>query len=148
MRLLKMIILSCLLILVYFINTSEAHIGGAQIKEAVEPLSTKCSLCACSVDYVYDDFSSENKNFKNLSYLACTTEMGLSEKLVSQNTFDNLRVRRSIELSNWLKGILRSLSFIEDGLVQDQSKIYYSSINHKVLPSCQYYIFALRRILI
>ena len=144
-----MLILSCLLILGYFTNTSEAaYINEAQTENILETLSAKCSLCEYSADYVYDDFSSDNKNLKISSFSSCTTEVGLSEKLVSQSAFDNLRIRRHIELSNLLKGIIRSLSFREDGLVQDQSKIYYSSINHKVLPACQYYIFALRRILI
>lgn len=149
MRLLKMLILSCLLLLGYLTNTSNvAYVDEVQTENVLESLSAKCSLCEYPADCVYDDFSSDNKNFKNYSYSNCTSEVGLSEKLASQSSFDNLRVRRNIELSNLLKGIIRSLSFREDGLVQDQSKIYYSSINHKVLPACQYYIFTLRRILI
>ena len=142
-----MLILSCLLILGYFTSTSEVMYNDeAQTENVLESLSAKCSLCEYSIGY--ENFSSDDESLKKSSYSTCTTEIGLSEKLISQNSFDNLRVRRNIELSNLLKGIIRSLSFREDGLVQDQSKIYYSSINHKVLPSCQYYIFTLRRILI
>lgn len=149
MRLLKLFILCCLLILGYTTNISEVvYIDEVQAKDKIAPSFSKCSLCECSNSHTYDDFTSDNKNLKYSLYTTCTSEVGLSEKLISQNTLDNLRIRRSFELSNWLKGIIRSLSFREDGLVHGQNKIYYSSINHKVLPSCQYYVFALRRILI
>lgn len=67
----------------------------------------------------------------------------------SQDSYINQRrLRKGIDLSVFFRNVMQQLSFRDDLLIQDKSRTFCSFVNHRVLPSCQYYIFTLRRIII
>ena len=75
-------------------------------------------------------------------------ELGL--KLVTESNSNNYRLRRIIEVNDSLKDVMHKFSLLrENSLVLDQSKSYYSDKDpHYSIISSDYYVFALRRILI
>lgn len=76
-------------------------------------------------------------------------DMELGEKTVAQGfVYNSMRIRKSNDISFFFRNIMYQLSCRDGLLAQGKSNFFYSSINHCVLPSCQYYIFTLRRILI
>ena len=75
-------------------------------------------------------------------------ELGL--KLVTESNSNNYRLRRIIEINDSLKDIINKFFLLrENSLVLDQSKSYYSDKDpHYSIICSEYYVFALRRILI
>ena len=75
-------------------------------------------------------------------------ELGF-KPVTETNSTNNLRLRRMIEASEMLS-VMRKFSLLRENLlVLDQSKTFNSDKDpHYVTISCDYYIFALRRILI
>ena len=75
-------------------------------------------------------------------------ELGL--KLVSESNSNNYRLRRIIEINDSLKDVMHKFLVLrENSLVLDQSKSFYSDKDpHYSIISSDYYVFALRRILI
>lgn len=75
-------------------------------------------------------------------------ELGL--KLVSESNSNNYRLRRIIEINDSMKDVMQKFFLLrENSLVLDQSKSYYSDKDpHYSIISSDYYVFALRRILI
>ena len=75
-------------------------------------------------------------------------ELGL--KLVSESNSNNYRLRRIIEINDSLKDVMHKFLVLrENSLVLDQSKSYYSDKDpHYSIICSDYYVFALRRILI
>ena len=75
-------------------------------------------------------------------------ELGL--KLVSESNSNNYRLRRIIEVNDSLKDVMHKFFLLrENSLVLDQSKSYYSDKDpHYSIICSDYYVFALRRILI
>ena len=68
-------------------------------------------------------------------------ELGL--KLVTESNSNNYRLRRIIEINDSLKDVM------QNSLVLDQSKSFYSDKDpHYSITCSDYYVFALRRILI
>ena len=60
----------------------------------------------------------------------------------------SLRIRKGDDLSVSFRNRMQQLANRDELLVQEQTKIFPSYLNHYVLPACQYYVFALRHILI
>lgn len=75
-------------------------------------------------------------------------ELGL--KLVSESNSNNYRLRRIIEINDSLKDVMHKFLVLrENSLVLDQSKSFYSDKDpHYSIICSDYYVFALRRILI
>lgn len=75
-------------------------------------------------------------------------ELGL--KLVSESNSNNYRLRRIIEINDSLKDVMHKFLVLrENSLVLDQSKSFYSDKDpHYSITCSDYYVFALRRILI
>ena len=75
-------------------------------------------------------------------------ELGL--KLVSESNSNNYRLRRIIESNDFFKDVMYKFFLLrENSLVLDQSKSYYSDKDpHYSIICSDYYVFALRRILI
>lgn len=76
-------------------------------------------------------------------------ELGFKPVSETNSYTNNLRLRRIIETSGMLS-VMRKLSLLRENLlVLDQNKTFNSDRDpHYVTVSCDYYIFALRRILI
>lgn len=81
---------------------------------------------------------------------AWTMDMELGNKPVSENNFSHQqRLRRALEDNLFLRNILLILSNHENLLVQGRAKLYYSDKDpYYALTGSDYYIYALRRILI
>ena len=75
-------------------------------------------------------------------------ELGL--KLVTESNSNNYRLRRIIEINDSLKDVMHKFLVLrENSLVLDQSKSFYSDKDpHYSIICSDYYVFALRRILI
>ena len=75
-------------------------------------------------------------------------ELGL--KLVSESNSNNYRLRRIIEINDSLKDVMHKFLVLrENSLVLDQSKSFYSDKDpHYSITCSDYYVFALRHILI
>ena len=75
-------------------------------------------------------------------------ELGL--KLVTESNSNNYRLRRIIESNDFFKDVMYKFFLLrENSLVLDQSKSYYSDKDpHYSIICSDYYVFALRRILI
>ena len=69
---------------------------------------------------------------------------------VTETSSNNYRLRRIIEINDSLKDIINKFFLLrENSLVLDQSKSYYSYKDpHYSIICSDYYVFALRRILI
>ena len=69
---------------------------------------------------------------------------------VTETSSNNYRLRRIIEINDSLKDIINKFFLLrENSLVLDQSKSYYSDKDpHYSIICSEYYVFALRRILI
>ena len=65
-------------------------------------------------------------------------------------SYDNYRLRRIIEINDSLKDVMQKFLVLrENSLVLDQSKSFYSDKDpHYSITCSDYYVFALRRILI
>ena len=110
--------------------------------------SSSYELSGCDSFYDYTKSSGELENNSFHYYTDCTTT-DIVEQGLSQNSFiSQYRLRKGIDLSCFFRSVMQQLSFRGDILMLDKSKTFYSWVNHKVLPSCEYYIFTLRRIII
>lgn len=84
------------------------------------------------------------------SLLMCSADMVLADQALSErHPFNFQRLRRAMETTVFLKGILLCLSRHQNLLARDRSKLYYSDKDpHYTSFSSEYYIYALRRIVI
>ena len=75
-------------------------------------------------------------------------ELGL--KLVTESNSNNYRLRRIIEINDSLRDVMQKFFLLrENSLVLGQSKSFYSDKDpHYSIICSDYYVFALRRILI
>lgn len=81
----------------------------------------------------------------SISYVELGAKL-LGERNTSSNS---LRLRRMLEMSSFLKDIISHLSLRESLVVIDKSKSFLSDMeSHYSQSSCDYYIFALRRIVV
>ena len=124
-------------------------------------ISQKSSEIELTAEASYYEFSDSNdshnllenstKGFEDNSsvlHLDCT-RMEINEQLGAQNPgLNQSRLRRGIDVSEFFKCVMQQLSLRDNGQVEDKIKTFYSNVNHKILPSCQYYVFALRHIII
>ena len=121
--------------------------------------ATDFSTCisSCESTCQFSESSSDNTNHRpsvgghhvdNTQSLSIS-DVELGFKPVSE-TNSNYRLRRIIEINDSLKDIINKFFLLrENSLVLDQSKSYYSDKDpHYSIICSDYYVFALRRILI
>lgn len=110
-------------------------------------VSVSSSDCYCTPSFD----SSDSKGFHETQYFS-GSDMELGFKPVSEtySYTNNLRLRRIIEAVTIYKDMMRKFCLLRENLlVSERSKSYGSDKNpHYASVSCEYYIFALRRILI
>lgn len=99
------------------------------------------SECSCQLSE-----SSSDKSAQTLSI----SDVELGFKLVSEASSNNYRLRRIIESNDFFKDVMHKFFLLrENSLVLDQSKSYFSDKDpHYSIICSDYYVFALRRILI
>ena len=78
------------------------------------------------------------------------SDVELGFKLVTDSNSNNYRLRRIIEINDSLKDVMHKFLVLrENSLVLDQSKSFYSDKDpHYSITCSDYYVFALRHILI
>ena len=116
-------------------------------------------ISSCESTCQFSESSSDNTNhrssvgghhvdYDNTQSLSIS-DVELGFKPVSE-TNSNYRLRRIIEINDSLKDIINKFFLLrENSLVLDQSKSYYSDKDpHYSIICSDYYVFALRRILI
>ena len=81
---------------------------------------------------------------------SCQSDVELGFKLVTESNSNNYRLRRIIEINDSLKDVMHKFLVLrENSLVLDQSKSFYSDKDpHYSITCSDYYVFALRHILI
>ena len=107
--------------------------------------SAYASNCEASCQ-LSESSSDVNRNSQSLTI----SDVELGFKLVTESNSNNYRLRRIIEINDSLKDVMHKFLVLrENSLVLDQSKSYYSDKDpHYSIISSDYYVFALRRILI
>ena len=85
---------------------------------------------------------------KSQSFTISDVELGF--KLVTESNSNNYRLRRIIEINDSLKDVMHKFFLLrENSLVLDQSKSFFSDKDpHYSITCSDYYVFALRHILI
>jgi hypothetical protein len=108
-----------------------------------------CQLAESSFD-VYSDVSLDNQSVSyDSSQSLNISDVELGFKLVTETNSNNYRLRRIIKNNDFLKDVMyKFLLLRENSLVLDQSKSFYSDKDpHYSITCSDYYVFALRRIL-
>ena len=100
------------------------------------------------------ELSSDSNQRSSVSYDSVrslsVSDVELGLKLVTESNSNNYRLRRIIEINDSLKDVMQKFLVLrENSLVLDQSKSFYSDKDpHYSITCSDYYVFALRRILI
>lgn len=114
--------------------------------------ATECSSCQFSESssniVACSSTSTTSSGFDKLQSLSIS-DVEMAIQSVSE-VYNNYRLRRIVETNDLFKDVLhKSLLLRENILVLDQSKFYYSDKDpHYSVICSDYYVFALRRILI
>lgn len=112
--------------------------------------------CSCQLSESTSDTNS-NSSFKtrSLGYDRSSQSLSISDvelgfKSVTETSSNNYRLRRIIESNDFFKDVMYKFFLLrENSLVLDQSKSYYLDKDpHYSIICSDYYVFALRRILI
>ena len=113
------------------------------------------SIGGNAMDFASDIKSNSSLNSRAVGFDKSSQSLTISDvelgfKSVSETSSNNYRLRRIIEVNDSLKDVMHKFSLLrENSLVLDQSKSYYSDKDpHYSIISSDYYVFALRRILI
>ena len=111
--------------------------SSCQFSEATSVTNQSSSVNGHSVGY-------------NHSQSLSISDVELGFKSVTETSSNNYRLRRIIEANDSLKDVMHKFFLLrENSLVLDQSKSYYSDKDpHYSIICSDYYVFALRRILI
>ena len=111
--------------------------SSCQFSEATSVTNPSSSVNSHSVGY-------------NHSQSLSISDVELGFKPITESNANNYRLRRIIEINDSLKDIIHKFFLLrENSLVLDRSKSYYSDKDpHYSIICSDYYVFALRRILI
>ena len=111
--------------------------SSCQFSESTSGTNQRSSVNSHSVGY---------DNSQSLSI----SDVELGFKSVTETSSNNYRLRRIIESNDFFKDVMYKFFLLrENSLVLDQSKSYYSDKDpHYSIICSDYYVFALRRILI
>lgn len=97
-------------------------------------------------------FNNSNKSYDaNGIHLLSFSDVELGFKPVTEtySFFNSQRMRRAIEISDYFKNLTHGMCLRENLLVINKNRSYqFVKALHSSQSSCDYYIFALRRILI
>lgn len=96
-----------------------------------------------------DSWQEASVSYDNSQSLTIS-DVELGFKLVTESNSNNYRLRRIIEINDSLKDVMHKFLVLrENSLVLDQSKSFYSDKDpHYSITCSDYYVFALRHILI
>lgn len=139
---LKFILATILLMLSYSIGGNAMDFASC-----VSKCESSCQLSESSSDIKSNSsLNSRAVGFDKSSQSLTISDVELGFKSVSETSSNNYR----IEVNDSLKDVMHKFSLLrENSLVLDQSKSYYSDKDpHYSIISSDYYVFALRRILI
>ena len=133
----KFILAFLLLMLSFSVSGNAMRDSPCQLSELSSDSNQRSSVDGQSVSY---------DSVRSLS--VSDVELGL--KLVTESNSNNYRLRRIIEINDSLKDVMQKFLVLrENSLVLDQSKSFYSDKDpHYSITCSDYYVFALRRILI
>ena len=140
-------ILACVLLMLSFSISGNA----TDFSTCISSCESTCQLSESTSD------TNSNSSFKtrSLGYDRSSQSLSISDvelgfKSVTETSSNNYRLRRIIEINDSLKDIINKFFLLrENSLVLDQSKSYYSDKDpHYSIICSDYYVFALRRILI
>lgn len=111
--------------------------------------SIACQVSVSSSDYSVDDRESSGLH-ESQSLSGSDRTFGLKPVSESCSYASSLRLRRILESVDIHKDIMQKFCLLRESLlISDKSKSYYSDKNpHYACVSCEYYIYALHRILI
>lgn len=113
--------------------------------------STVCRVSESAKNSASLSLDKDEVTFYNRLHALSISDVELGFKPISEsnNSSHNQRMRRSMEIFDSLKNIMHKLCLRENLLVLDKSKSYHSDKDpYYAQSSCEYYIFALRHILI
>ena len=112
---------------------------------------SSCQLSESNADTNSNSsFKTRSLGFDRSSQSLSISDVELGFKSVTETSSNNYRLRRIIEANDSLKDVMHKFFLLrENSLVLDQSKSYYSDKDpHYSIICSDYYVFALRRILI
>lgn len=143
----KSTLLFILLMLSFSISGKAWNVAERIYPDSDCQISVASSDCYCTSSFDTEDTSGFNKS-QTLS--VSDVELGFKPISETYSYANSLRLRRIIESVDIHKDIMQKFYLLRENLlVSDKNKSYYSDKNpHYASVSCEYYIFALRRILI
>ena len=125
--------------------------NAMDITSCVSKSEGSCQLSESNADTNSNSsFKTRSLGFDRSSQSLSISDVELGFKSVTETSSNNYRLRRIIEANDSLKDVMHKFFLLrENSLVLDQSKSYYSDKDpHYSIICSDYYVFALRRILI
>ena len=125
--------------------------NAMDITSCVSKSERSCQLSESNADTNSNSsFKTRSLGFDRSSQSLSISDVELGFKSVTETSSNNYRLRRIIEANDSLKDVMHKFFLLrENSLVLDQSKSYYSDKDpHYSIICSDYYVFALRRILI
>ena len=125
--------------------------NAMDITSCVSNSESSCQLSVSNADTNSNSsFKTRSLGFDRSSQSLSISDVELGFKSVTETSSNNYRLRRIIEANDSLKDVMHKFFLLrENSLVLDQSKSYYSDKDpHYSIICSEYYVFALRRILI
>lgn len=141
---LKFILAFILIMLSYCMNGSAVNFSACS-----SGTDCSCQLSESSSDNNrHSSISGHTVGYDDSQSLSIS-DVELGFKPITESNANNYRLRRIIEINDSLNVIHKFFLLRENSLVLDQSKSYYSDKDpHYSIICSDYYVFALRRILI
>lgn len=124
--------------------------GNAGNSSCISVCSSSCQFSeSTSESNQLSSVDSHSVSYDNSQSLSIS-DVELEAKPLTESIVNNYRLRRIIEINDALKDVIHKFFLLrENSLVLDQSKSYYSDKDpHYSIICSDYYVFALRRILI
>ena len=125
--------------------------NAMDVTSCVSKSECSCQLSESNADTNSNSsFKTRSLGFDRSSQSLSISDVELGFKSVTETSSNNYRLRRIIEVNDSLKDVMHKFFLLrENSLVLDQSKSYYSDKDpHYSIICSDYYVFALRRILI
>lgn len=141
----KSILMFILLMLSFSVSGSAWNLTERSCCNSIcQVTSSSDNRCSSSLD------SQDMPGFIKSSLSVSDVELGFKPVSETYSYTNNLRLRRILELADAQKDLMQKFCLLRGNLlVSDKSKSnYFDKDPHNASISCDYYIFALRRILI
>lgn len=116
----------------------------------ISAYDSSCQVSELSSDGCHSVSDNSQSASYNKSQSLTLSDLELGFKSVTEPNSTNYRLRRIFEINDLMKGTMyKFLVLRENSLVMDQSKSFYSDKDpHYSIICSDYYVFALRRILV